>query len=747
MTARTPLRPTRLVVALALALPLWPAHADIGFLATRIDAPGGIGGTTGTALNRHGQVVGFLASGDAFSFSDGVLNVLPRLNGSTMLALDVDDSGRILGRTGNASAVTASQQVVRWQPATSRQAGAAFGAPERLGPATTLSAALRADGLAVGGGLHPDLQLLREDGTAVVVGTTASGRFDVQDVNAGARVVGALVSPVGRGDAFVRDATGVHLLPRLAGVVGPSQARAINDQNRIVGNIGTQAVVWGPGGQLTDLGSRINGFGGVGAANAVANTGHVVGAMAANGQQGAEARAFLWSERSGLRPLGEGRAVAINDLGQVLVNHNGTASLLTPSGRLFFTAGNALFSDAAAWVDTAPGAKSDTELGLAPSRLLDATLMSSLPGETARDHRARVAQDVTVKSLRIGQFGGASGPGAGNATLLFTPQTTLPRPTLTALEGVVVRDGGRISGSGRIVGGVVVEGPAPGQSATAVGGAVQVFDLGVSGGPLVNRGLVHSAVPDARLQADLHNQAGGLVEVLDGRSLTLLGDAHRNAGMVNVTAAQLQVAGVFVNEAGGRVNVTLAGRVTFADAVLNNGAFFVENDAVVRFNGLVGGSGQFQGGFNPERLVFAGGFNPGNSPADVQLDGASFEGGEIVMDLAGFAPGSQHDRLRFGGAVRFSGGTRLLLRMDEQLQVHAGDRFDLFDWGGGVQGALDLSALPVLGDGLQWDRSQVHTSGVLAVAAVPEPQTALLLAGGLGLLAWRARRAGRLARA
>jgi len=50
--------------------------------------------------------------------------------------------------------------------------------------------------------------------------------------------------------------------------------------------------------------------------------------------------------------------------------------------------------------------------------------------------------------------------------------------------------------------------------------------------------------------------------------------------------------------------------------------------------------------------------------------------------------------------------------------------------------------LPTLAQGLSWDVSQVHTTGLLSVSGVPEPQTwALWLAGLVGLGALGQRRA------
>jgi len=63
--------------------------------------------------------------------------------------------------------------------------------------------------------------------------------------------------------------------------------------------------------------------------------------------------------------------------------------------------------------------------------------------------------------------------------------------------------------------------------------------------------------------------------------------------------------------------------------------------------------------------------------------------------------------------------------------AHAGDTFDLTT--GNFNGAV-LGSLPTLSGGLMWDTSQLFSSGIISVYAVPEPSSYALLLGGLVLI-------------
>jgi hypothetical protein len=217
-----------------------------------------------------------------------------------------------------------------------------------------------------------------------------------------------------------------------------------------------------------------------------------------------------------------------------------------------------------------------------------------------------------------------------------------------------------------------------------------------------------------------------------------------NDGLLHVTGFS-QVLGRVDNRGNGRIQVSgVAGEAVFWDVLVNNGNVNVTGNSTSTFFGAVSGAGSFSGAGTKH---FAGGYNPGNSPAQVTLEGAVvFDGGTLLMELAGGTAGTQHDQVVFNDAsVMLTGGVVLNLVLLDGYSPVLGDQFDLFDWNGSLSagsGSFGQVLLPTLAGDLVWDVSRLYLSGDVSVTAVPELQTWALMALGLMAVALM-RRAGR----
>ncbi|MCW5626517.1 MAG: hypothetical protein KIT73_17515 [Burkholderiales bacterium] len=192
-----------------------------------------------------------------------------------------------------------------------------------------------------------------------------------------------------------------------------------------------------------------------------------------------------------------------------------------------------------------------------------------------------------------------------------------------------------------------------------------------------------------------------------------------NTGTVEVLAGAFNIAS-FSN--GG--TVTVAAGTTFRVS----GASFV-NEGLIAGNGTVVAPGS--------GLINAGIIGPGNSPGHLTIDGDLIldDDGVVAIELNGLA---DFDRLTIAGDVTL-GGALDIVRLDAYSPV-VGDSFIILTFDGRGASTFDRVTLQGFGDGVAFDVAYGVQDVRLTVAAVPEPEAWAMLASGLGILGFAARR-------
>jgi hypothetical protein len=155
--------------------------------------------------------------------------------------------------------------------------------------------------------------------------------------------------------------------------------------------------------------------------------------------------------------------------------------------------------------------------------------------------------------------------------------------------------------------------------------------------------------------------------------------------------------------------LTAAGPATIQGPFVNNGTVNgpVGNGQNLICQNAVSGAGSFTG-----NVVFNGGYSPGNSPASVTLQNATFTAvNTLTMELAGTTQGSGYDHLNITGTAALDGKLTVLLL--NNFMPAAGDSFDLID--GATTGNFSSISLPQLTAGLAWDTTQFNSQKIIRV--------------------------------
>lgn len=294
----------------------------------------------------------------------------------------------------------------------------------------------------------------------------------------------------------------------------------------------------------------------------------------------------------------------------------------------------------------------------------------------------------------------------------------------------------QLTNAGRVLGSGAIQG----QVANDKEGQIRVTsgqELHVSGG-LTNSGQVFVLGGTLQVGGTLENAQGGFAS---GRGVLATGGVT-NVGTMAFSGTT-DVIGDVQNEKEGAIVISGGSTLTFYDDLTHNGAEIRAtpgNSAV--FFGSVKGDGRFTGGGD---FFFEGDLRPGNSPAIMSVTGNATLGPEsLEIEIAGLTPGTEHDAVQVSGNLNLLGGTLDVVLLGGFAPM-AGDAFDILDFAS-LSGAFSVLNLPGLTPGLLWNSSDLYSTGVLSVQAVPEPGAYALMAAGLLLVLGRGRLRRRQAR-
>jgi len=651
---------------------------------------GTLGGDTSTAyaINSKGQIVGDSMVGQgthAFLWDSGGMKDLGALGGSFSTAQDINDSGHIVGY----SRVDGKSNAFVWMSGE-----------------------------------------MKRFETMDYSGVESSEAYAINDY----KVVGTLKHE-GEAKAFNVNIDGYRLDMGLGGLGGnDSIASDINNHSDIVGTSSTGSE--NHAFYLTDFNSNpqkgmvdIGTLGGKNsAAKAVNETQQVVG----ESDTGNGKHAFIWNDSTGISDLagltGETfvpqSAEDINNYSQIVGYGSGEATEGSKQAYVLtlhpdWTGGDGDW-DSWSWSSNWNWAGTGVASRNAKTGSMHEVVIN--PGQSATIRSRGNNQAKTV------QIGGTEGQ-----------RVTLAQGggTLNVTHGTTVENGGILEGYGRIQSDLHV----------LAGGKVRTSDVSDSvtqsditlelSGDVHNEGkieaLAHNKVAKLFVTGELENSSGGQVNLLNAQ--VELDEGIKNKGRLNI-AGFTTIAGEIVNQEEARISVSgKESDVIMWDNLHNNGTVIVTDGSTLSMFGLTDGSGNFIGGGTKN---FAGGYAVGNSPGESILEGSVNFSGEVLMEIGGTTPGTEHDKIIFSnGEVNIDPSAALNIFWTNEYQALAGDYFDLFDWNGdysALNGTFGDLLLPALSNGFVWNIDDLYVDGSIRVAAVPIPAAGWLFFSGLGLM-------------
>ena len=257
---------------------------------------------------------------------------------------------------------------------------------------------------------------------------------------------------------------------------------------------------------------------------------------------------------------------------------------------------------------------------------------------------------------------------------------------LRAPNGLSIANNGFLTGRGQVIGPVCT---GTGSTIYAEGG----LDLG-------DVNAVDGVALEGRLYVDSHTVTlRDRNEAVLG-SLTTLGNPAAGSG------GRLLAANGFLLQRGRN----LSGFGSVEGEFENNGDVYGGTDGnTLEFTDLVTGIGDFH-----DHVTFSGGYSPGMSPVQAELDDMTLAAtNTLTSELGGLAGGSQYDQLVVSGKAVLGGGLDVTLIYGFTPEL--GDAFTLID-GVELTGQFSSTSLPSLAGGLDWAILQTESEFTLKVA-------------------------------
>lgn len=339
----------------------------------------------------------------------------------------------------------------------------------------------------------------------------------------------------------------------------------------------------------------------------------------------------------------EGRS-GFNDQGQVAyrvqtddVDLSTHVALWTPPDAEW-TGGSGVWSDINHWSQ-----------GVFPKSLFHTTLNPTggavVSGDFGNEH---------VRSLTIG--GGAD-------PVTFNMQAG---SVLTVVDGILaVLDNGVLTGSGTVEGALAN----PDGEVLVAGGQQLTF----TGSGNDNDSRVTLTGGELRFVQDFTNTG----TVIGNGTLRADGGTSNNGTLA--FSAVSNVVGELLNDTGALI-VTAGGTTTFQDDVTNMGEIRTTGGSFSVFFGNVDMNSNFT---DNGVVVFQGGVSPGLSPGEVSFGGDVQFGpaATVKMELAGLAPGSEHDQINISNQASLAGTLDIQVIDEFELDIVPFDTFDIMTWG------------------------------------------------------------------